>query len=125
MVGPPSILTSIRFITFSPASSMQIQGNCDREMAVARQLVAQGSKGRALLALKRRALQEQQLAKLEAWLLNVEERGGGGGGGLRIGGGLSSLWLCIGSVSVRAAPGRKAGFRAASPTSLPRRHRSC
>ena len=33
----------------------------------------QGRKDRALLALKRRKLQEGQAAKLEAWLLNVEE----------------------------------------------------
>ena len=52
---------------------LQIQGNIDREMAVARELVGQGRKERALLALKRRKMQEGQAAKLDAWLLNVEE----------------------------------------------------
>jgi hypothetical protein len=55
------------------ARSLQIQGNIDREMAVARELVGQGRKERALLALKRRKLQEGQAAKLDAWLLNVEQ----------------------------------------------------
>ena len=79
-------------------------------MAVARQLVAQGAKGRALLALKRRALQEQQLAKLEAWLLNVEEMVGEcvcveAEGGWDRGG--WSLVAVYDSVPSREAPGRK------------------
>ena len=40
---------------------------------MARELVGQGRKERALLALKRRKLQEGQAAKLDAWLLNVEQ----------------------------------------------------
>ncbi|KAL4423087.1 hypothetical protein ABPG77_005892 [Micractinium sp. CCAP 211/92] len=51
----------------------RIQGNVDREMGIAASLVAQGKKDRALLALKRKKLQEGQLAKLDAYLLNVEE----------------------------------------------------
>ena len=61
------------------AHCLQIQGNIDREMAVARELVGQGRKERALLALKRRKLQEGQAAKLDAWLLNVEEMVGASG----------------------------------------------
>ena len=60
------------------ACRVQIQGNIDRETAVARELVAAGKKPRALLALKRRRLQEGQAARLEAWLLNVEEMVGAG-----------------------------------------------
>ena len=44
----------------------------DREQEVARQLVAAGRKDRALLALKKRRLQQRQLEKLDAWVLNVE-----------------------------------------------------
>lgn len=44
----------------------------DREQAVARQLVAAGRRDRAVLALKKRRLQELQLEKLDAWLLSVE-----------------------------------------------------
>lgn len=103
------------------APTLQIQGNVDREMAVAASLVAQGKKDRALLALKRKklqargtadrglgdkasgrgvgpwatplahlpplhaspmlpALQEGQLATLDAYLLNVEEMVGWAGG---------------------------------------------
>ncbi|PSC73503.1 vacuolar sorting-associated 20-like protein 2-like [Micractinium conductrix] len=51
----------------------RIQGNVDRELAVAKELVASGRKERALLALKRKKLQEGQAARLDAWLLNVEE----------------------------------------------------
>lgn len=44
-----------------------------REMQVARELVAKRQKERALLALKRRKLHEQQLERLGAWQLNVEQ----------------------------------------------------
>jgi len=45
----------------------------DRELAVAKELVADHKRDRALLALKRRRLHEQRLASLDAWLLNVEQ----------------------------------------------------
>ena len=44
---------------------------------MARELVAAGRKDRALLALKKRKLQEGQAAKLDGLLLNVEEAVGG------------------------------------------------
>jgi len=44
----------------------------DRENTVARELIAVGRKDRALLALKKRRIQETSLEKLDAWLLNVE-----------------------------------------------------
>ena len=40
---------------------------------MAKQLVADRKRDRALLALKRRRLHEQRLASLDAWLLNVEQ----------------------------------------------------
>ena len=45
----------------------------DRELAVAKELVASQKRERALLALKRRKLHEQRLGQLDAWLLNVEQ----------------------------------------------------
>lgn len=50
----------------------RIQGDIDREQQIARELVAQGRKDRALLALKRRKLQEGQAERLDGWLLNVQ-----------------------------------------------------
>lgn len=44
----------------------------ERETLVARQLVASGHKDRAMLALKKKRLQETTLVKLDAFLLNVE-----------------------------------------------------
>lgn len=43
-----------------PGPTPQIQGNVDREMAIAASLVAQGKKDRALLALKRKKLQARR-----------------------------------------------------------------
>ena len=40
---------------------------------MAKELVADRKRERALLALKRRRLHEQRLAGLDAWLLNVEQ----------------------------------------------------
>lgn len=51
---------------------LQVIASIDRENAVARELVAAGKKDRAMLALKKRQLHEQQLKKLDAWVLNVE-----------------------------------------------------
>eukprot|EP00898_Chlorokybus_atmophyticus_P003739 jgi/Chlat1/4366/Chrsp29S04523 len=44
-----------------------------REAEVAKQLVAEKKRDRALLALKKKRLQEQMLIKVDAWILNVEE----------------------------------------------------
>lgn len=52
---------------------LQLEAALDRELSVARLLVAAGKKDRALLALKKRKLQEQQLTRLDVWLLNVEQ----------------------------------------------------
>lgn len=51
----------------------QIQAAIDREQQLARELVAAGRKDRALLALKKRKLQETQAASLDGLLLNVEQ----------------------------------------------------
>eukprot|EP01023_Acetabularia_acetabulum_P018867 TRINITY_DN19537_c0_g1_i1.p1 TRINITY_DN19537_c0_g1~~TRINITY_DN19537_c0_g1_i1.p1 ORF type:complete len:227 (-),score=51.96 TRINITY_DN19537_c0_g1_i1:423-1103(-) len=44
----------------------------DRELQIAKELVAAKKKERAVLALKKKKLNEQQLQKLDDWLLNVE-----------------------------------------------------
>lgn len=44
----------------------------ERETLVARQLITSGHKVRAMLALKKKKLQENTLKTLDAFLLNVE-----------------------------------------------------
>eukprot|EP01025_Chloroclados_australasicus_P041318 TRINITY_DN43724_c0_g1_i1.p1 TRINITY_DN43724_c0_g1~~TRINITY_DN43724_c0_g1_i1.p1 ORF type:complete len:225 (-),score=42.72 TRINITY_DN43724_c0_g1_i1:410-1084(-) len=44
----------------------------DRELQIAKELVAAKKKERAVLALKKKKLNEQQLQKLDDWLINVE-----------------------------------------------------
>lgn len=51
----------------------RLEGNVAREVEVARQLIATGRKDRALLALKRKKLQEHQLTNIDSLLVNVEE----------------------------------------------------
>mmetsp|Transcript_11868 Transcript_11868/g.35517 ORF Transcript_11868/g.35517 Transcript_11868/m.35517 type:complete len:222 (-) Transcript_11868:514-1179(-) len=51
----------------------RLQGLVERETAAARALVTAHHKERALLALKRRTLHQQQLSRLDAWQLNVEQ----------------------------------------------------
>lgn len=50
----------------------QVLNQIDREQAIARQLVVSGHRDRALLALKKRRIQETSLEKLDVWLINVE-----------------------------------------------------
>lgn len=52
--------------------STQVEAAIEREVAVARELVAAKKKERALLALKKKRLHENQLDQIDAWLLNVE-----------------------------------------------------
>jgi charged multivesicular body protein 6 len=51
----------------------QVAGLIERETEVARGLLAQNKRDRALLALKKKRLQENRLDQLDAYLLNVEE----------------------------------------------------
>jgi charged multivesicular body protein 6 len=44
----------------------------DREVAIAKELLADGKRDRALLALRRKKLQEAQLKTIDDWLINVE-----------------------------------------------------
>lgn len=50
----------------------RVMSQINREKVIARELVATGHKDRAILALKKKRLQETTLIKLDAWLLNVE-----------------------------------------------------
>jgi charged multivesicular body protein 6 len=50
----------------------RVLAQIEREVLVARQLVASGHPDRALLALKKKKLQENTLKTLDAFLLNVE-----------------------------------------------------
>lgn len=70
----------------------QLEKRIDHNVAVAKELIAQQKRDRALLALKKKKLAENQLTNLHNWLLQVEgvvrgrawwqraHRGGGGGG---------------------------------------------
>jgi hypothetical protein len=49
-----------------------VEGLVDRELQLARQLLSQKKRERALLALKLKKLHEQRLDQIDAWLLNVE-----------------------------------------------------
>jgi Snf7 len=59
-------------VTLCVSDALQAETSIRRENAVAKDLVAAGRRDRALLALKKRQLHEQQLLQLDAWLLNVE-----------------------------------------------------
>ena len=50
----------------------RVMSQITREKVIARELVAAGHKDRAVLALKKKRLQETTLVKLDAFLLNVE-----------------------------------------------------
>lgn len=54
------------------AAPAQVEAAIEREVAVARELLAAKKRERALLALKKKRLHEAQLDKIDAWLLNVE-----------------------------------------------------
>jgi charged multivesicular body protein 6 len=52
---------------------LQLEQRIAANIEVARQLVAQQKKERALLALKKKRLSEHQLASIQAYLMNVED----------------------------------------------------
>lgn len=51
----------------------QLEQRIAANVAVARELVAQKKKERALLALKKKKLSENQLQSIQAYLMNVED----------------------------------------------------
>jgi len=55
------------------AERKRIESLISREVEIARQLIGQGNKSRALLALKKKKVQQGRIDRLDAWLLNVEE----------------------------------------------------
>jgi charged multivesicular body protein 6 len=52
---------------------LQLEQRIAVNMEVARELVSQQKKERALLALKKKRLSEHQLASIQAYLMNVED----------------------------------------------------
>jgi hypothetical protein len=52
---------------------LQLEQRIAANIEVARELVAQKKKERALLALKKKRLSEHQLASIQAYLMNVED----------------------------------------------------
>ena len=51
---------------------LKIEELIEKNVEIARQLIAQKRRDKALLALKKKKLQEEQVKKVDAWLLNVE-----------------------------------------------------
>jgi hypothetical protein len=51
---------------------LQLEKRIDADIIVARTLIAQKKKERALLALKKKKLSENQLQNIQAYLMNVE-----------------------------------------------------
>ena len=52
----------------------QVETVITREDEVIRELIRQRKKDRALLALKRKRMQEDMLKKADVWMLNVEQQ---------------------------------------------------
>jgi charged multivesicular body protein 6 len=52
--------------------TLQLEARIDRHQEVARALLKEGRKDRALMALKKKKLTENQLSQLSAHILNVE-----------------------------------------------------
>lgn len=52
---------------------LQLEKRIDQDIIVARTLIAQKKKERALLALKKKKLSENQLHSIQAYLMNVED----------------------------------------------------
>lgn len=77
--------------------NLQLGTLIERELTVARTLLAQGRKDRARLALRKKRLQEAQLDRLDGWLLNVEEMVRALAPAFRV---------CFGFAATVAAPGR-------------------
>lgn len=52
---------------------VQLEGSITRELQLARQLIAQKKQSQALIALKKKKIQEGRVDNIDKWLLNVEE----------------------------------------------------
>jgi len=61
------------FLCAWPLLVMQLEKRIDQDIIVARTLIAQKKKERALLALKKKKLSENQLQSIQAYLMNVED----------------------------------------------------
>lgn len=53
--------------------TLQLEDLITREVQLARQLVAQKRQSQALIALKKKKVQEGRVDNIDKWLLNVEE----------------------------------------------------
>ena len=68
MVSGHSRLYTIAILSF------QLEAVIEAEKQAARDLIREKKKDRALLALKKKKVQEELLQKVDAWLLNVEQQ---------------------------------------------------
>ena len=97
----------------------QVEALVSREMGVARDLLAAKQRDRALVALKRKRLQEGRLESIDAYLLNVEQAGRKGGSGCGV------AWSQGGGSALRAGRAiRSAGLAFAAHTPPPTPSRS-
>jgi charged multivesicular body protein 6 len=63
---------------------MQLEARIDQNVSVAKELLAAKKRDRALVALKKKKLNENQVKTIQAWLLNVEDMVRGGKHSLRL-----------------------------------------
>lgn len=59
-------------VTSRPSPHTQLEARIDRHQEVARELLREGRRDRALLALKKKKLTENQLTALSTHIINVE-----------------------------------------------------
>ena len=69
-----SLLLRVQICTYIPHIVFQLEAVIEAEKQAARDLIREKKKDRALLALKKKKVQEELLQKVDAWLINVEQQ---------------------------------------------------